>query len=71
MRQDELVRPVPVKTGLTDGFVTEIITDELPEGAEVIVGQVQSSGESEVESKNDGEPTLPFLPKIKNGKAKR
>jgi HlyD family secretion protein len=50
------VRPVPVTTGLTDGAVTEIQTDKLAPGAEVVFGEAaQASGER---------TASPFTPQI-------
>jgi HlyD family secretion protein len=52
---DGFVRPISVKTGLNDGSQTEIITDEITEGEEVVIGITQPrSGTDE---------TNPFVPK--------
>ncbi len=68
MRDDEFVRPVPVKTGMTDGFMTEILSDKLTDGSAIVVGQTDESAAPAAQS---GEPDAksPFLPDIKNGKA--
>ena len=41
--EDGLVRPVPVKTGLTDGMVTEITGGELEPGDAVVVNVVREA----------------------------
>lgn len=61
-RDDPFVRPIAVSTGLTDGLMSEVTGGELKEGMEVIVGIDQGSA--------DEASTSPFLPKIKNDKAK-
>jgi HlyD family secretion protein len=69
VRQGEFVRPIAVVAGLSDGVSTEIaIEDEargasLTEGTEVVLGLVQRESEDEAGAS-------PFLPKIKNDKAK-
>ncbi|MGL4553587.1 MAG: efflux RND transporter periplasmic adaptor subunit, partial [Gemmataceae bacterium] len=55
------VRPVLVKTGLTDGFQTELLYGDLNEGDEVIVGE-QGGGGSTAEN--------PFAVKMFAGKKK-
>ncbi len=63
VKRGEFVRPVPVNLGVTDGVQTEILGGEVSEGAEVVVGlNVQAAAE-------DG--ASPFLPKLKNDKAKK
>ena len=65
VRAGEFVRPVEVKVGLTDGLKTEIAAGgDLIEGSDVVVGQ--SQGEED-----EGGTASPFLPKIKNAKAKK
>ncbi len=65
VRAGEFVRPVPVKIGLTDGSRTEVAAGgDLIEGSAVVIGQAQASDEP-------GGTASPFLPKIKNEKAKR
>lgn len=41
--RDDVPTPITVTAGLTDGTVTEITTDDLREGDEIIVGQVSAS----------------------------
>jgi HlyD family secretion protein len=53
IRQGDLVQPVEVKTGLSDGVVTEICGSELNEGTEIIVGA------SRVDSDPDALSILP------------
>jgi HlyD family secretion protein len=61
VRQGDFVRPVRVSLGLTDGVITEIASSALDVGSEVVLGQVQQ----------DEETSTPFLPQIKNDKAKK
>lgn len=57
------VRPVKVSIGLTDGTMTEVTSDNLPEGTEVVVG-TQGSASDEAAS--------PFAPQMfKNSKQKQ
>jgi HlyD family secretion protein len=56
------VRPVAVGTGLTDGVLTEIVSNDLQEGSEVVLGQAQLNGGDDTSS--------PFLPHVKKEKAK-
>jgi HlyD family secretion protein len=54
------VRPIEVKTGLSDGLLTEITAGELREGQLVVVGEVRQT---------DGSGTTnPFTPNIIGGK---
>jgi HlyD family secretion protein len=64
-RQGAFVRPVPVRTGLSDGVTTEIQVGDnvLAEGSEIVLGAVQPSA--------DEESASPFLPKVKNDKGRR
>lgn len=55
-----LVRPVEVGVGMTDGATTEIVSDTLTEGTEVVVG--------ETEEHTDGSATNPFMPKLFGGR---
>ena len=52
------VRPVKVTVGLTDGTMTEVTSDNLPEGAEVVIG-TNITEEDEVSS--------PFAPQMFKG----
>jgi HlyD family secretion protein len=56
IQQDGFLRPVKVRTGLTDGTNTEIISDEIPEGAEVVTGEIHTEA-------SDG-ASNPFTPKF-------
>ena len=53
IRQGDLVRPITVRTGLSDGVVTEILGDTPKEGTEVVVGA------SRAESEDDALSILP------------
>lgn len=69
VREEEFVRPVPVKVGMTDGFQTEILSDTLKAGSAIVVGQTDEDAAPASEGGPDA--NSPFLPKIKNGKARR
>ncbi|WP_207537395.1 efflux RND transporter periplasmic adaptor subunit [Sabulicella rubraurantiaca] len=43
-RDGSAPRAVPVRTGLTDGSVTEILSGEIAEGAQVVIGTERASG---------------------------
>ncbi|HWE39202.1 MAG TPA: efflux RND transporter periplasmic adaptor subunit [Isosphaeraceae bacterium] len=62
VRQGDLVRPIPVTVGLTDGLRTEVAAvPGLEDGDEVVVG---------LAPKSEADATAtPFLPQIKNDKA--
>ena len=60
--QDNFVRPVNVKIGLTDGTVTEIEGDDLREGMRVVVGET----ERETATSSTVERS-PFTPQIGRG----
>jgi HlyD family secretion protein len=53
------IRPVKVTIGLTDGTMTEITGDNLPEGTEVVVGMQTAGGGEDAVS--------PFQPQIFKG----
>jgi HlyD family secretion protein len=38
IRQGDFVRPIPVRIGISDGLMTEISSDRLGEGTEIVVG---------------------------------
>jgi HlyD family secretion protein len=61
VRDGDFVRPVPVEVGLTDGVHTEIVAD-LDAGTAVVIGQLQGADADDAAS--------PFLPQLKNDKAK-
>ncbi len=56
LRDGEFVRPVEVKTGVSDGANTAVTADNLHEGQEVVVGEV--SAVAQATTKN------PFVPQI-------
>lgn len=58
--RDELPVAIRVRAGLSDGSVTEITTDELDEGDQVIVGQVTAGAAA-------SGSTNPFAPQIIRG----
>jgi HlyD family secretion protein len=61
VREGELVRPVDVKLGISDGSATEISGEEVKEGMEVVMGETRSTSADTADSTN------PFLPKIRFG----
>ncbi len=62
VKDDEFVRPLPVSVGLTDGLTSELTGGDVKEGMEVVVGLAQNEA--------DGGAS-PFLPQIKNDRAKK
>ena len=62
VKAGEFLRPVSVKLGLTDGVTTELISGEVREGTQVVLG---------VAKQDEDDGGTPFLPKIKNDKAKK
>jgi HlyD family secretion protein len=56
------VRPVQVSVGLTDGTMTEVTDDSLPEGAAVVIG---------AQIDEDEEAASPFAPQMFKGKGKQ
>jgi HlyD family secretion protein len=59
----EFVRPVAIGVGVTDGIRSEIVSGDVRDGMEVILGQASEA--------NDEEGSSPFLPQLKNDKAKK
>lgn len=55
------IRPLKVVTGLNDGISTEIASEELKEGMQVVTGAVQVAASEEPETQ--GSTGSPFLPK--------
>ncbi len=58
VQDDGYVRPVEVRTGLSDGLVTEIVGGELAEGQAVVLGEVAEA---------DSGTSNPFTPKMFGG----
>jgi HlyD family secretion protein len=56
-REGAFLVPIEVRTGLTDGAETEVITDQLDEGDEVVSGENYEAGEAA----STGSPTIPQL----------
>src|SRR5262249_32856391 len=55
-------RPVKIRTGLTDGSMTEVVSGDLEEGTEVIVAEIrQINGDKE---------SNPFTPQVFGGRKK-
>lgn len=57
-----MLRPVAVAVGITDGTMTEVQSDQLKEGALVVVGEKQ------VESKKTASGGSPFIPQLRGGR---
>jgi HlyD family secretion protein len=55
------VRPVAVRTGLSDGWMTEIVGHSLKQGQQIIVG-LQHDIQKDSKSKSD--PSNPFMPDL-------
>lgn len=62
MPAGDLVRPVKVTIGGSDGMNTEIQSGEIADGAEVVIGRVNGQEKAETENVN------PFTPKIRAGR---
>jgi HlyD family secretion protein len=61
--EDEgFVRPVKVRTGLSDGAMTEVLEGDLDEGTALVVGETHADA--------DAASTNPLLPQLSNGKRK-
>ena len=61
VQEGQFVRAVQVRTGLTDGTMTEVRSDKLPEGTQVIVAEVRTG------SAPTGDVTNPFTPQLPRG----
>jgi HlyD family secretion protein len=64
VEEEGFVRPVPVKTGLTDGTRMEIVSGDLKEGTRVVIGE-QRHDEGSTATKN------PFLPSFFRGSSRK
>jgi HlyD family secretion protein len=56
LKEDDFVQPVEVKVGTSDGSNTTVISGDLQEGQEVVIGE--TTGSAQVATQN------PFLPKL-------
>jgi HlyD family secretion protein len=61
VKQDGFARPISVRAGASDETMTEVQSDELKEGLEVIVGEQQQSDSGKTGTVN------PFTPQIRRG----
>ena len=62
MPDNGYVRPVKIRTGLTDGSMTEVVSGDLEEGADVVVAEIRQ---------NDGDKASnPFTPQVFGGRKK-
>ncbi len=57
------VRPVSVRIGLTDGTMTEIQSEELKEGSQVVIGEQRKENPGK-ESQGSSSPPSPFTPQL-------
>jgi HlyD family secretion protein len=62
VKDGDYVRPISVRTGITDGSNTEIISSKVQEGMEVVIGENVSADVAD-------DTTNPFAPKIFKGGA--
>jgi len=60
---EAFVRPVPVRIGLTDGTMTEIQSEELKEGTQVVIGEQRKETPGK-ESQGSSSPPSPFAPQL-------
>ncbi|HEX2972675.1 MAG TPA: efflux RND transporter periplasmic adaptor subunit [Tepidisphaeraceae bacterium] len=58
VQQGNYVRPIPVRTGITDGLMTEIQSDQLQEGSVVVLSEQQPG------AANPSGTTNPFMPQL-------
>ncbi|MBF0497740.1 MAG: efflux RND transporter periplasmic adaptor subunit [Deltaproteobacteria bacterium] len=63
--EEAFVRSIPVKIGLNDGSMTEVVSDQLKEGIMVVIG------ERPRESADDSSSASPFMPKLFKGAGPR
>jgi len=59
----DYVKPVKVRVGLSDGNMTEIMTDQVKESDQVVIGEVHKGADS-------GTSNNPFTPQLFNGRKK-
>jgi HlyD family secretion protein len=57
VKDGKLVRPLDVKLGMTDGLSTQVVSDNLTERTEVVIGD-------QIEAPSSGDERDPFMPKI-------
>ncbi|HYO08021.1 MAG TPA: hypothetical protein VER17_03545, partial [Tepidisphaeraceae bacterium] len=66
IQDGQFVRPVRVRLGVSDGLVTEVIADDLKEGALAVTGEAQpGQGGVAEEARN------PFAPQWRRGGGRR
>jgi len=64
IRDGDFVRPIDVIVGATDGSQTEVSGPAVSEGMDVVIGEARK------EDLADGDPTNPFVPKIRPSQKK-
>ena len=64
IKDDELLRPIKVETGATDGTLTEVSGPDLSEGTEVVVAEIH-------EDRSSGDTKNPFAPQFFRGGQRR
>jgi HlyD family secretion protein len=67
VQEGETVKPIRIRTGLTDGAMTEVISDKLSEGTEVIVGEQRGGEVGAASESGAGGQTNPFAPQFPRG----
>lgn len=60
VQEGQYVKPIKVRTGINDGTMTEIQSDEIKEGLEVVVGESLQKGNAA-----DSGTTNPFVPQMR------
>ncbi len=65
IQDGEVLRPIEVQIGATDGSQTEVSGSELSEGMEVVVAEIRN------ENADGGDTTNPFAPKLFRGSQKK
>ena len=64
VKDGDLVRPVEVQIGATDGLNTEVIGDKVEDGTEIVLSEIRAD-------RGGGDTTNPFAPKLFQGRPKQ
>lgn len=65
VRQNGFVRPIPVRTGLSDGLNTEVAGEGVTEGMEVVIGDAVNGAAKAAPASGGGSP---FTPQIRRSR---
>jgi hypothetical protein len=65
IKDGDLVRPIEVQIGATDGMNTEVSGDKVEDGMEIVLSEIR------VDRSGGGETTNPFMPKLFPGRPKQ